>query len=129
MTFILIPKQGEDVQVNAWNWRPTLELLRAENLLTEENYERLAAQGCRGSVDAVLAHRIADVIERKLATMKPGERIRADLSVTAIPKEPQVFQPKTKADDIDINNLYSATYDWLTTFKEFCRRSEGFEVS
>ncbi len=43
MTFILVPEQGEDVQVNAWNWRPTLELLRAEGLLTEENYERMAA--------------------------------------------------------------------------------------
>ena len=41
MTFILTPKQGEDVQVNGWNWRPTLELIRAEGLLTEENYERM----------------------------------------------------------------------------------------
>jgi hypothetical protein len=23
MSFILIPNEGEDIQVNAWNWRPT----------------------------------------------------------------------------------------------------------
>src|SRR5690242_14596266 len=86
MTFILVPTQGEDVQVNAWNWRPTVELLRAEGLLTEENYERMTANGCGGEVDATLASRIVDVVERKLATMKPGERIRADLTITATPK-------------------------------------------
>ena len=32
------------------------------------------------------------------------------------------------ADDIDVVNLYSASYEWLVTFKDFCRRSEGFEV-
>ena len=128
MTFILVPKQGEDVQVNAWNWRPTLELLRAENLLTDEDYERLAANECGGHVDAALAYRIADVVESKLAAMDPGERLRADLSITATPKVLQAFSPETKPDDVDTINLYSATYEWLVTFKDFCKRSEGFEV-
>jgi hypothetical protein len=128
MTFILVPKQGEDVQVNAWNWRPTLELLFAENLLAEEDYKRMAANGCGGQVDAALAYRIADAVESKLAAMNPGERLRADLSITATPKVLQTFTPDTKPDDIDAVNLYSATYEWLVTFKDFCKRSEGFEV-
>ena len=128
MTFILTPKQGEDVQVNGWNWRPTLELIRAEGLLTEENYERMGANASGGKVDAALAVRIADVLERKLAGMNPGERVRADLTVTALPKVPQRFNPDMNADDIDVVNLYSASYEWLVTFKDFCRRSEGFEV-
>jgi hypothetical protein len=37
MSFILIPTHGEDVQVNAWNWRPTLLLLRDANLIDESN--------------------------------------------------------------------------------------------
>ena len=128
MTFILVPVQGEDVQVNAWNWRPTLELLREEGLLSDENYERMSANGFGGEVDAALASRIADAIERKLETMKPGERIRADLKITAAPRTLQAFTPETKLDDIDGLNLYSATYEWLVDFKEFCRRSGGFRV-
>ena len=32
MAFILTSKHGEDLQVNAWNWRPKLELLHHERL-------------------------------------------------------------------------------------------------
>ncbi len=62
MTFILIPSRGEDFRVNAWNWRPTLELLRAANVITEEDHERMGAQGCGGEADAEKASRLADVI-------------------------------------------------------------------
>lgn len=65
--FILVPNQGEDIQINAWNWRATLELLFAAS-------------------------------------------------------------PDTKSDDIDENELYSATYEWLETFAHFCQTSKGFEV-
>src|SRR3979409_1649630 len=41
MSFILIPNQGDDVQVNAWNWRPTLEFLRAQNIITTNHAELL----------------------------------------------------------------------------------------
>ena len=128
MTFILVPKHGDEVQINAWNWRPTLELLRNEGLVDAETYERMGAQGCGGKVDDALAHHIADFLERRLADMQPGERIRADLSVTAKAKTIQVISPGSKLDDINANDLYSATYEWFVTFKEFCRSSGGFEV-
>jgi hypothetical protein len=126
MTFILVPNQGDDVQINGWNWRPTLELLHAANLLSEEQYERMGAQGAGGRVDAELACRIADVVEHKLVEMKPGERMRADLVVTAEPKKR--WSSDMKEDDVDVNEIYSATYEWLTEFAAFCRRSGGFEV-
>jgi hypothetical protein len=128
MTFILVPKQGKDIQVNAWNWRPTLELLRAERLISEQEYERMGAQGCGGQVDAALACRIADVVKSRLMLMKPGERMRADLSVTATSKVRHVFTAEMKPGEIDPNEIYSATYEWLAKFKDFCRESEGFEV-
>jgi hypothetical protein len=81
MTFILVPKRGEEVQVNAWNWRPTLQLLKSENLITERHGELLGAQGCGGQVGAELARRIADVIESKLVGMKPGERFYVRFAV------------------------------------------------
>ena len=118
MSFILVPNRGEDVQINGWNWRPTLELLRTKGLLNDEMYERMSAQGCGGEADAGLAARMADVVESKLAEMRPGERVLADLGVTAKPKSGDIF-----AEDV-----YSATYDWLVTFRDFCRCSGGFRV-
>ena len=129
MSFILIPNNGEDVQVNAWNWRPTLEFLRAENLIAADEAELLGSNGCGARVDADLANRMAAAVENKLATIKLGDRMSVDLTVTSAPKVPQVFAPDTRVDNIDVINLYSATYEWLVTFKDFCRRCGGFMVS
>ena len=129
MSFILVSKHG-DLQVNAWNWRPTLELLMAENVVTAEQYERLGARGCGGRVDADTADHIADVIERRLGSiaMKPGDRMLADLTVTSSTRAPTVLLPNGDAESVDTNELYSASYDWLVAFRDFCRQSAGFEV-
>jgi hypothetical protein len=126
MTFILVPKHGEDVQINGWNWHPTLALLHAENLISDEQYERMGAQGVSGKVDAELADRIADVVERELILMRTSERMRADLTVTAEPKKR--WSSDMKPDEVDVNEIYSATYEWLVEFAAFCRSSGGFEV-
>jgi len=129
MSFILIPNIGEDVQVNAWNWRPTLEFLLARNIITSEHAELLGCNGCGARVDADLANQMAAAVENKLSTMALGDRMRADLTVTSIPKAPQVFGPGTQPGDIDVTELYSATYEWLVKFKDFCKRCDGFMVS
>jgi hypothetical protein len=127
MSFILVPQAGEDIQINAWNWRATLELLRAEGLVNQDEIEDLGTHGA-GDVDDGLALRIADAIEGKLAAMQPGERMRADLTVVSTPKPRHVFRADGGTDDIDVNELYSANYEWLVEFKDFCRRSGGFRV-
>ena len=128
MSFILVPEQGEDLKVNGWNWRPTLELLLATEVITQDDYERMGAQGCSGKVGAEKASLIADVVEQKLMSMNPGERMLANLSVSAVPKRLTVFEPDMNPRDIDVNELYSTTYEWLETFARFCRSSGGFEV-
>lgn len=128
MSFILVPKRGDEVQVNAWNWRPTLELLLREGLISEELHERMGAQGAGGEVDAELAARIAEAIERTLKAMKPGERMLADLTLTDRPKTKWVITPETRPDEVDAKDMYSATYEWLAKFAGFCRSSGGFEV-
>jgi hypothetical protein len=125
MSFILVPKRGDDLQVNAWNWRPTLEFLLAENILDFETFELMGFHGSGGTADAELATRIAEAIEHKLQGMQPGERIRADLAITAEPKKVVDFGSSSP---IDARDLYSATYQWLVTFRDFCRRSQGFNV-
>ena len=129
MSFILVPQKGDDIHVNGWNWRPTLEILYRENLISLENYERMGANGSGGHVDAELASRIADAIERRIEAMKPGEKLLADGSVTDRPKREVIFTPHMDSQEIDVNDLYSTNYEWLGRFRDFCRASGGFEVS
>ena len=128
MSFILMPKLGEDLQVNGWNWRPTLELLLAAGVITEQDHEVMGCHGCGGKVDQEKAERIADVVVAKLSSMNPGERMLANLGVSSEPKKLAVFDPSLNTNDIDINELYSTTFEWLDTFVKFCRSSGGFEV-
>ena len=128
MSFILVPMHGVAIKVNGWSWRPTIELIRAENLISDKTYERMGASACDGHVDAEVALRIADLVDRRLATMQPGERILGDLSVTSNPKNIVTFAPHTQPEEISVVDLYSASYDWLVTFRDFCRQSGGFKV-
>ena len=52
----------------------------------------------------------------------------SNLTVTAKKKVKLVLTPKTKPHDIDAVDIYSASYEWLGEFVDFCRRSGGFEV-
>lgn len=125
MSFILVPKRGEDLQINAWNWRPTLEFLRSENIIDAETFEKLGTHGAGGHVDADLANCIGLAIQRKLEAMHPGERIRGDLSVTSEPKKMVQFADSSPIDAVDV---YSAKYEWLVQFKDFCEHCGGFAV-
>ena len=125
MSFILVPVNGEDLVVNAWNWRPTLELLFAAGVITEDDYEVLGCQGCGAAVSEENARRMADAVFRKLESMNPGQRMLADLSVSSEAKLRTVFN---NDQDVDTNELYSTTFEWLHTFVKFCERSGGFRV-
>ena len=48
--------------------------------------------------------------------------------VSRVPKKLTVLEPNMNPQDIDVNELYSTTYEWLETFAKFCRNSGGFEV-
>jgi hypothetical protein len=128
MSFILVPKEGEELQVNGWNWRPTLQLLLAAGVITREDYEVMGCQGRGAKVDQEKAGRIADVVASKLSSMNPGQRMLPDLSVSSEPKRLAVFSPNKSTDDIDTNELYSTSFEWLHTFAKFCRTSKGFKV-
>ena len=128
MSFILVPKEGEDLQVNGWNWRPTLQLLLAAGVITEEDYEVMGCQGRGAKVDQEKAGRIADVVAGKLRSMNRGQRMLPDLSVSSEPKKLAVFNPNKSTDNIDTIELYSTSFEWLHTFAKFCRSSKGFKV-
>ena len=111
-----------------WNWRPTLQLLLALDAITEEDHDRMGTQVLGGRVDSEKACRIADAVAQELKYMNPGERMLASHTVTKELKKLSVFSPNMNAPDIDENDLYSASYEWLQTFEKFCRLSGGFEV-
>jgi hypothetical protein len=125
MTFILVPLQGDpnnDVQINGWNWRPTLELLRREHLLDPETLERASAQGAGGCLTDEQAKGIAAFLDSYLAGLLPGQRVRYDGTVTSEPK------PQGDMLEQEPEELYSATYEWLCRFRDFCRVCGGFKV-
>lgn len=128
MSFILIPKNGEDTKINAWDWRPTIELLRSAHVIDDDLFERMGTHGFKAEVDAATANRIADFLETRLRAMKPEQRVLADLTVTDTPKKRLIITPGTKIDQIDAIDAYSASYEWLIKFREFSRNSGGFEV-
>ena len=117
MTFTLVPAKGESLQVIDWLWGPTLELLLSENAITEEDHQRMGAQGCAAKVDTPKAVLIADVIAQKLVSAPKGRMLR-DLSVTNASEPLAAFGPNVEV-----------TYKWLRTFAQFCRSAGGFEVS
>lgn len=120
MSFILVPSRGADLQINGWNWHPTILLLHHLGIIDDEQHERMGAQAAGGHATAELAERIATALDLELARMKSGDRLRADLHVTSV--------PKTESLDSPVEDLYSATYEWLTNFRDFCRTSGGFDV-
>ena len=131
MSFILRSKQGRELQINAWNWRPTLDLLASERLLDPDGHARLGANGCgAGIVDGAMARRFADGIERWLTStgMKPGQRLLGDLTLTSRARAPIVFSPGLEPGEVDSTELYSTTHEWLVAFADFCRHSNGFDV-
>jgi hypothetical protein len=128
MSFNLIPKAGEGISINAWYWRPTLELLRDAEIIDDDLFERMGTHGCKAEVDATTATRIADFLEIRLRAMKPEQRVLADLTVTDRPKKRLIIAPGSKIDQIDAIDAYSASYEWLVKFRDFSRASGGFEV-
>jgi hypothetical protein len=72
-------------------------------------------------VDGELANRFADAIERrlKLADMKGGHRMLADLTTTSDERKPVTFTPTGSADAVDVNDLYSTTYEWWSRSESF----------
>ena len=102
-------------KINGWNWRPTLELIRFFDVIDEERLEMMGYNATGVTVteeEAVEIGRRAD----------QHQRVGLDLKLTNAPDDGAFHR-----DDLAKN--YGASYDWLTTFAEFCMSCKGFEVS
>jgi hypothetical protein len=129
MSFILqdMGDDGNDLQINGWNWRPTIALLvNADILPSGERAEKCLCQGCGGYFTNEEAKRAAEFLEDLIAQMKPEERIMLDGSVRNKSKNYDI--PITEWDEGEAWDHYSAGYDWLQKFRTFCLGSSGFEI-
>lgn len=119
MSWTLEAPDGRSLDVNAWNWRPTLELLESAHVLEAETVGLL---GCNVLVElsGEDARRIAAFLDDYLADVPAGGRVGLDGSVTTDPDTYELHR-----DDLASN--YSATAEWLSRFREFCHAAtNGF---
>lgn len=121
MSVILKSPNGADVQVNMWNWRPTVMLVRKVIELDDERFELLQVNGVGAMVSYTEAAKIADYLDSYLADFPKEGRLLLDGVVTETPDTSEFYR-----DSLEKN--YSANYSWLTKFRDFCRNSGGFKV-
>jgi len=119
MSWTLTKPDGTRLDVNAWNWRATLALLERHEILGAETIELLGY-----NIDVEIpgddARRIAAYLADYLATLPGDGRVMLDGAVTTEPDDGTFYR-----DDLARN--YSATADWLTRFRDFCRTAtDGF---
>lgn len=126
MSFTLIDDGAENYEFRAsvWNWKTLLEIVKSFDVISEGKVRQMAynAAGTKVSLEEarLIGERIRDDI---LPKMSPGMRILGDLSVTDKPDDGTFFR-----DEDERWKNYSADYEWLEEFTDFCFRSKGFQV-
>jgi hypothetical protein len=117
MSWTLETPDGESLVVNAWTWRPTLELLERSGVL-DANTTELLGYNIAVDITGEQAQRIATFLDVYLESTPTGGRVLLDGSITT---EPDTFE--FYRDDVGRN--YSATVVWLARFRDFCRTATG----
>lgn len=113
-----------EFNVNLWNWRATLEVVKSFDILSEGLVRQMSYNATGVTIDQAQAHAIGENIrDQVLPKLVPNKRIFADLSITDVPDDMTLF----KDDDEQWKN-YSTSHDLLSDFADFCLRSKGFQV-
>lgn len=111
-----------EIDVNAWHWRPTLEIIETLGFADETRAILMHYSGVTVEFSQDEARAIAQAIRaRYLPRMGPDTRVAHDGSLTDEPDTVGFHR-----DDLARN--YSATRPWLQRFCEFCERCRGFAV-
>ena len=126
MSFTLIDLSSENFELssNVWSWKPTLEIIKSLNILSDGKLRQMeyAATGVRVEIDD--AHEIGTKIQGQiLPKLEPNKRMLMDMSITDAPDDGTIYR-----DEDEKWKNYSASYEWLKEFSEFCLKSKGFQV-
>ncbi len=108
--------------VNFWNWRPIVELVRSLKVIDDDKAKALHEPFCGNGLTASEARHVADALETLvLPKLEEGERVLLDGSTT---KEPDDF----KFHRVEVEKNYSISPEVLRKFIAYCRACSGFEV-
>ncbi len=110
------------LKVNAWHWRPTLELIASFELIDDERLEGMSFNGST-TVTQEEAKGVGRRLERDVLPRLELERLNTDFGTTGTDDATFYRAPET------MHKNYGVTYEWLQTFADFCLTSKGFEVS
>ncbi len=126
MSFTLMDlgSEGFELRANIWSWKPTLEIIKSFDVIDEGKLRQMGynATGAKFSLDE--AHSIGEKIRDEiLPKLSPNKRIFTDLSITDAPDDGTLYQ-----DEDEKWKNYSANYNWLKEFSDFCLSSKGFQV-
>ncbi len=126
MSFTLLDSgaEGFEFRANVWNWRTALEIIKSFDILSGGTVRQMEYNATGVKLEKDDAHLIGEKIRDEiLPKLEPNKRIFADLSITDAKDDGTLY----KDDDEQWKN-YSADYDWLKEFSEFCLKSKGFQV-
>jgi len=126
MSFTLIDLGSEKIEfrANVWNWKPAIEIIKSFDIVDEGKLRQMSYNATGAQFSDEEAHTIgAKIRDEILPRLEPNKRIFADLTVTDAPDDGTLY----KDEDEQWKN-YSASYDWMKDFSEFCLKSKGFQV-
>jgi hypothetical protein len=109
-------------EINFWNWRPIVELIRTLDVIPNERVDELHQPYCGYGLSDAEAIAVAAALEAKvLPGLSAQERVLLDGTTTTQPDD-YVFHKKEQAKN------YSTTKPVLMEFIQFCRTCKGFTV-
>lgn len=126
MSFILIDLGTENYEfrTNGWSWKAALEIIRNFDIISESDLRQMNYNATGVKVPPEDAHQIGNRIRSELLPrLEPDKRIRGDLSITDEPDDGTFYR-----DEDEHWKNYSADYQWMKEFSEFCLKSKGFQV-
>ncbi len=123
-TIIDIGSEAFELTANVWTWKPTLEIIRSFNYVDERLLNQMANNGMGTKMSQDDANKVGEKIQDEfLPKLHPNKRIFLDLTITEKPDDGTFYR--------DANEQwknYSASYNWLTEFSDFCLKCKGFQV-
>jgi hypothetical protein len=126
MSFTLMDLSSENFELsaNVWSWKPTLEIIKSLNIISEGKLRQMEYAATGVKIEAEDAHDIGRKIQETiLPKLEPNKRIFMDLSITDAKDDGTIYR-----DEDEKWKNYSASYDWLKDFSDFCLKSKGFQV-
>ena len=126
MSFTLMDLGSENFELsaNVWTWKPTVEIIKSLDILSDGKLRQMEYNATGVKIELADAHEIGEKIRDKfLPKLEPNKRIFMDLSITDAPDDKTLHRDQ----DEQWKN-YSASYEWLKDFSEFCLKSKGFQV-